>query len=665
MLLVKTKNILTNNSQKNTEQNFKQIPIDCMKNHLQIIARTSIWILAGSVFCIWSCVNSIGGEEEEKTGSVVSGDIPIKVSAKTLHSQIYQKNCNEAIGLYVLVSPTPLAEERYIENKQFKCTASGFVTEEEAYYPAEKKKCDFISYYPYQQTGIAIGEQKMDISIRTDQSLLTDYNRSDFMTAQVYNRSAAKKNVELHHTHQLCQLSIRIKPTTGYDTNILKKSNPSIRINQVFTQATYDFDKNEISSAGKAQNIIPNGEWSIDNHTLTGKRCILIPQTIPAGSEILTLTIDSKNYECQLTEDYELESGTACELILRYDPILGINGITASINNWKEGNKSEINPTEKEEKTSIHISDFDFGQSFVHSIMSEGKIVAEVCKEYLSSPEIQAQAIVIYPVKGGVSDWQKGTVLQIIDDDREIHGGKVIWDEKANTLNYKSGNLAPILSFCITQDLSVEFSEPADPLLLSIKKRTLTDIRKEETCIYPIVKIGTQYWMRENLKTTFYNDDKKITAKTPSGYSKSSAGYFKEKTHLFYNKAAVISGKLAPKGWKIADEKAWQLLKSYIKDDGSILKGKGLWGTSEYTASDMTGFSAIPTGIFAQKKEAKSSIYAFAGKYAIYWNMGNDPKTLAEKSIALIHNSNQTAEASHSDFCGYSVRCVMEENQWE
>ena len=70
-----------------------------MKNHLQIIARTSIWILAGSVFCIWSCVNSIGGEKEEKTGSVVSGDIPIKVSAKTLHSQIYQKNCNEAIGL--------------------------------------------------------------------------------------------------------------------------------------------------------------------------------------------------------------------------------------------------------------------------------------------------------------------------------------------------------------------------------------------------------------------------------------------------------------------------------------------------------------------------------------------------------------------------------------
>ena len=65
---------------------------------------------------------------------------------------------------------------------------------------------------------------------------------------------------------------------------------------------------------------------------MTGKKSILIPQTIPAGNEILTLSIDSKKYECRLKENYELESGTACELTLRYDPVLGINGITAEIN---------------------------------------------------------------------------------------------------------------------------------------------------------------------------------------------------------------------------------------------------------------------------------------------------------------------------------------------
>ena len=169
--------------------------------------------------------------------------------------------------------------------------------------------------------------------------------------------------------------------------------------------------------------------------------------------------------------------------------------------------------------------------------------------------------------------------------------------------------------------------------------------------------------MRENLKTVFYNDNQKITAKTTSNYSKSSAGYFKEKTYLFYNRAAVTSGKLAPKGWKIADNKVWQLLKSYIKEDGSVLKGHKLWKKSEYTASDLTEFNAIPTGIFTKEKGADSSIYAFAGEYAIYWNMGNDQKTLAEKSILLRYDSDQTAEANHSDFCGYSVRCVLENSE--
>lgn len=90
-----------------------------MRNHLPIIV--SIWILIGSVFCIWSCVNSIGEEEDEKTDTVIPGNIPIKISAKTLHSQIYRKDCDDAIGLYVLISPTTLDKERYIENRQFKC----------------------------------------------------------------------------------------------------------------------------------------------------------------------------------------------------------------------------------------------------------------------------------------------------------------------------------------------------------------------------------------------------------------------------------------------------------------------------------------------------------------------------------------------------------------
>ncbi|WP_455587198.1 fimbrillin family protein [Bacteroides sp.] len=626
-----------------------------MKSHFQIITRR--WFILWSAFIVCSCVNSIG--EEKETSSILPGDIPIKITAKALYTQIHQKDCNEAIGLYILVSPFTLDKERYIDNKRFNCTASGFASDEEIYYPAEESKCDFISYYPYQKTGIIGGGQNMDVTVRTNQSLVSDYNNSDFMTAQVSNISSGKKSVELPHVHQLCQLTIRIKPTGECDINALKKSNPSIRINEVFTQANYNFKTNEFSSLSKPRNIIPNGEWVVDNNTLTGMKSILIPQTITAGTEILTLTIDSKQYECQLTNNYELSSGTACELTLLYDPIQGINGVIAGINDWKEGNKSEITPTEKEEKTCIPVSDFDFEQSSVYSITCDGKVIAEVCKEYLLSPEIQAQAIVIYPVRNGHSDWSDGTVLQIIDDDAKIHGGKARWNND-NTLSYTQGNHPPILSFYISSDLSIAFSSPTKPLLLSIRKRTLMDSRGDETIAYPIVKIGTQYWTRENLKTTLYNDGKKITPKTSANYSKSSAGYFQKSTYIFYNKAAIVSGKLAPKGWKISDNNDWQQLKAYMKEDGAALKGHDLWKSSECSPSNMTGFDAIPTGIFTKVKNTNSSIYAFAEEYAIYWNMGDSQKSLAEKSILLRYDNDKIVEANYSDYCGYSVRCVIE-----
>lgn len=67
-----------------------------MNIHIQTIIR--IGIIALSIFTTCSCVNSIV-EEEKENNSVTSGDIPIKISAKALHTQIYQKECNEAIGI--------------------------------------------------------------------------------------------------------------------------------------------------------------------------------------------------------------------------------------------------------------------------------------------------------------------------------------------------------------------------------------------------------------------------------------------------------------------------------------------------------------------------------------------------------------------------------------
>ncbi len=614
--------------------------------------------MIGSCLIILSCVNSIN--DDEKTLPII-GDIPIKISAKKLHTQIYKEGSDDAIGIYILVSPTPLDKERYIENIRFDCTSSGFTPKEEIYYPAAKGKCDFISYYPYQESGIMTGATNMPITIQTDQRSLHDYNSSDFMTAEINNITSGKANVDLSYIHRLSQLSISITPSSDSDIKSLKTSNPRITLNNVPTQAIYDFDSQEITSLSNQQSLFPYGEWSILNGKLTGKNCMLMPHTIAANTEFMTLQINDKNYICQLAKNYQLESGTACEIELFYDAEKGINGIIPEISDWKQGNKSEVTPEEKEEKTFIEINDFNFEKSNIYTITSKGKIVAEVCKEYLSAKEIHAQAIVIYPVKNGICNWSNGTILQIIGAESPIHGGNVSWNIKTHQLTYIAGSQPPISGFYISDNYSISLTAPTTPLLLSIREKKLADGRGNETILYPIVKIGTQYWMRDDLKATIYTDGKKITLKTLSNSSKTTAGYFKKENNVFYNKKAVMTGKLAPVGWKIADESSWQQLNTYLEGDISSLKAiNKLWEASECTATNLTGFNALPVGLYSKGADSDMSIYGFEKKYVAYWSMGNSSDTLFENGILLRFDSNEIKRAAYSDYCGYSIRCIQQ-----
>ena len=107
------------------------------------------------------------------------------------------------------------------------------------------------------------GATNMPITIQTDQRSLHDYNSSDFMTAEINNITSGKANVDLSYIHRLSQLSISITPSSDSDIKSLKTSNPRITLNNVPTQAIYDFDSQEITSLSNQQSLFPYGEWSI------------------------------------------------------------------------------------------------------------------------------------------------------------------------------------------------------------------------------------------------------------------------------------------------------------------------------------------------------------------------------------------------------------------
>ncbi len=129
---------------------------------------------------------------------------------------------------------------------------------------------------------------------------------------------------------------------------------------------------------------------------------------------------------------------------------------------------------------------------------------------------------------------------------------------------------------------------------------------------YHTVKIGTQTWMVENLKTTKYNDGTLISNVTGnSAWSNLTTGAYcwydndsaanAETYGALYNWNAARNSKLAPEGWRVATDEDWTTLTTYLGGEsmaGGKLKEKGTtnWISPNTGATNEVGFTALPAG---------------------------------------------------------------------
>ena len=575
-----------------------------------------------------SCVNEISEDPVD-----IPGEIPIRLSTQILcnHTRAINNEFQEkdAIGLYVLTQLSTINQKRYIDNMRFTCSqATGFEPEETIYYPKGDGKCDFISYYPFQETGINQDQSIMQVQIHTDQSSVSKHSLSDFMIATNSDITPSQNMVSMEYKHKLCKLKITIKPAPGEDIDELLNDNPSLSLNGFHSDASYDFLTDRFEPSGQTISVTPHGEWKIENNALTGKEGILIPEKIESDNHYINIDINGKSYSCPFPDNFQLASEKNCSIAIIYKSSEGIqiNNFDHSITDWTEGDSGET--TAQETSGVIHLSALKFSKSNVYKAINEGTQVAEICKEYLLADNIDAQAIVVYPVLNGATDLNNGTVICLLDEPASIHGGKVSWNKVNNALDYTPGEQNIINDFYITEDKSISISKPENPLLIRLQEDVLTDIRSTETKSYPIVKIGTQYWIGRSLEATRYTDGSSINE--IKDYQMNLPGYFTYNNKYFYTYPAIETGYLSTIGWKIPNQKEWDSLKDYLKNRASNLKS-GSWKLIEkgdnYDALNKSYFNGIPEGYFINYEKTKG--YAMKDAGVGYWVSQNksDPET--------------------------------------
>lgn len=150
---------------------------------------------------------------------------------------------------------------------------------------------------------------------------------------------------------------------------------------------------------------------------------------------------------------------------------------------------------------------------------------------------------------------------------------------------------------------------------------------------YITVKIGNQWWLAENLRTTHYYDGTAIPLFTKSATV--SGDDYKDYYTYPNNDAANVSTygllyswsvicdqtattfkQLLPTGWAVADTTDWAELATYLGGKsiaGGKLKSTTNWTSPNTGATNEVGFDALPSG------DCNTGGYTVFGTEARYW----------------------------------------------
>ena len=186
--------------------------------------------------------------------------------------------------------------------------------------------------------------------------------------------------------------------------------------------------------------------------------------------------------------------------------------------------------------------------------------------------------------------------------------------------------------------------------------------------IYGTVKIGTQVWLSENLKTTKYNDDSPIQLVSDSiewmGMEAPAYCWYKndisnkELYGALYNWYAVTTGILCPDGWHVPSFDEWTILKNYM---GSLGGGRLKESGTEHWISNNNGindseFTALPGG----HRDWDGGFRDF-GQAGIWWTSNaynsNTGYYLGLHSVSV----NVIGPQYNLSFAGASIRCIKDE----
>ncbi len=218
-----------------------------------------------------------------------------------------------------------------------------------------------------------------------------------------------------------------------------------------------------------------------------------------------------------------------------------------------------------------------------------------------------------------------------------------------------------------------------------------TTVTDYDNNTYNTVMIGTQCWMKQNLRTTHYANGTTIPLctgvnSTPCRHNPNYNANNVPTYGYLYNWPAVMLGAsssssnpsgvqgICPIGWHVPSDAEWTQLTNYVGsqtqyqcDNSSDKIAKALASTTGWSSyseicavgnnpgtNNATGFSALPAG------RDNGTLYYYFGDYAFFWSATERNDDKAYGRFLCYNGAFVNRFSDYAKYNGFSVRCLRD-----
>ena len=256
----------------------------------------------------------------------------------------------DVVGVYLVnydgaTQGTLKVEDNQADNVRFTYNENGdWVSEYDIFYKDNETNVDFYGYYPYAEpTSIEAYpfEVARDQSKGVEHGQMAAYEASDFLWANTKNVTPTASKVMLTFRHQMSSARIRFSQGTGWDDAAEYAAvTKEVLVTNTIRKSTINLATGVVTPEGEVPltGIIPVKDYD-------EFRAIVVPQTVPAGQTLLTLTIDGRprHYVRDVDTEYVPGKITTYDLSVSKKPNTGeyeveLTGV--NITAWEADNVS-------------------------------------------------------------------------------------------------------------------------------------------------------------------------------------------------------------------------------------------------------------------------------------------------------------------------------------